>query len=41
MSIGQENQMDFLLSKEQQDIQKAARDFAVGEFPDRALEFDR
>jgi len=26
--------MDFALSKEQQDIQKAAREFAVGEFRD-------
>ncbi len=33
--------MDFLLSKEQKDIQKAAREFALGEFPDRAQEFDR
>jgi alkylation response protein AidB-like acyl-CoA dehydrogenase len=33
--------MDFNLSKEQQDIQKAAREFAQGEFPDLALEFDR
>jgi len=33
--------MDFSLSKEQQDIQKAAREFALGEFPDRAQEFDR
>jgi alkylation response protein AidB-like acyl-CoA dehydrogenase len=33
--------MDFTLSKEQQDIQKAARKFALGEFPQRALEFDR
>ena len=33
--------MDFNLNKEQQDIQKAAREFAEGEFPDRALEFDR
>lgn len=33
--------MDFELSKEQKDIQKAAREFALGEFPDRALEFDR
>ena len=33
--------MDFNLSKEQQDIQKAAREFAEGEFPDRAMEFDR
>ncbi|MCP4576268.1 MAG: acyl-CoA/acyl-ACP dehydrogenase [Deltaproteobacteria bacterium] len=33
--------MDFILSKEQQDIVKAARKFAHGEFPERALEFDR
>jgi alkylation response protein AidB-like acyl-CoA dehydrogenase len=33
--------MDFTLSKEQQDIQKAAREFAMGEFPDKAQEFDR
>ncbi len=33
--------MDFTLTKEQQDIVKAARRFARGEFPDRALEFDR
>ena len=33
--------MDFTLSKEQQDIVKAAREFANGEFPDRAQEFDR
>jgi len=33
--------MDFTLNKEQQDIVKAARKFARGEFPDRALEFDR
>jgi alkylation response protein AidB-like acyl-CoA dehydrogenase len=33
--------MDFSLSKEQQDIVKAARSFAVKEFPDRAREFDR
>ena len=33
--------MDFNLSKEQRDIQKAAREFAQGEFPDRAQEFDR
>lgn len=33
--------MDFTLSKEQQDIQKAARKFALGEFPQRAQEFDR
>lgn len=33
--------MDFTLTKEQQDIIKAAREFASGEFPDRAQEFDR
>jgi alkylation response protein AidB-like acyl-CoA dehydrogenase len=33
--------MDFSLSKEQQDIVKAARKFALGEFPGRAVEFDR
>jgi alkylation response protein AidB-like acyl-CoA dehydrogenase len=33
--------MDFSLTKEQQDIQKAAREFALGEFPERAQEFDR
>ena len=33
--------MDFELSKEQQDIKQAAREFALGEFPDRAQEFDR
>jgi len=33
--------MDFTLSKEQRDIVRAARKFASGEFPDRALEFDR
>lgn len=33
--------MDFELSKEQRDIIKAAREFALGEFPDRAIEFDR
>ncbi|MEJ2725596.1 MAG: acyl-CoA/acyl-ACP dehydrogenase [Deltaproteobacteria bacterium] len=33
--------MDFSLSKEQRDIVSAAREFALGEFPDRALEFDR
>ena len=32
--------MDYDLTKEQQYIQKAAREFAVGEFPDVALEFD-
>ncbi len=33
--------MDFRLSKEQEDIKLAAREFALGEFPDRAQEFDR
>jgi alkylation response protein AidB-like acyl-CoA dehydrogenase len=33
--------MDFSLTKEQQDIIKAAREFALGEFSDRAQEFDR
>jgi len=33
--------VDFKLSKEQQDIIRAAREFASKEFPDRALEFDR
>jgi alkylation response protein AidB-like acyl-CoA dehydrogenase len=33
--------MDFELTKEQRDIVKAAREFALGEFPDRAAEFDR
>jgi len=33
--------VDFTLSKEQRDIVRAARKFASGEFPDRALEFDR
>jgi alkylation response protein AidB-like acyl-CoA dehydrogenase len=33
--------MDFTLTKEQKDIQKAAREFALGEFPERAQEFDR
>jgi alkylation response protein AidB-like acyl-CoA dehydrogenase len=33
--------MDFELSKEQKDIVMAAREFAEGEFPDRAEEFDR
>ncbi len=33
--------MDFNLTKEQRDIQRAAREFAEGEFPDRAEEFDR
>jgi alkylation response protein AidB-like acyl-CoA dehydrogenase len=34
--------MDFTLTKEQRDIQKAAREFALGEFlPEKAIEFDR
>jgi alkylation response protein AidB-like acyl-CoA dehydrogenase len=33
--------MDFELSNEQKDIQKAAREFAEGEFPDIALEYDQ
>jgi acyl-CoA dehydrogenase len=33
--------MDFTLTKEQQDIMRAAREFALGEFPERAQEFDR
>ncbi len=34
--------MDFTLSKEQRDIQKASREFALGEFlPEKAQEFDR
>ena len=33
--------MDFSLTKEQEDIQNAAREFAEGEFPERAQEFDR
>lgn len=33
--------MDFALSKEQQDIVRAAREFAEGEFSDVAQEFDR
>ena len=33
--------MDFTLTKEQEDIRKAAKEFALGEFPDRAMEFDR
>jgi len=33
--------MDFRLNKEQRDIVRAAKKFALGEFPDRALEFDR
>lgn len=33
--------MDFNLTKEQEDIAKAAREFALGEFPERAQEFDR
>lgn len=33
--------MDFELSNEQKDIVNAAKEFALGEFPDRAQEFDR
>ncbi|RLB42045.1 MAG: acyl-CoA dehydrogenase [Deltaproteobacteria bacterium] len=33
--------MDFNLSKEQRDIVRAAKEFARGEFPDKAQEFDR
>jgi alkylation response protein AidB-like acyl-CoA dehydrogenase len=33
--------MDFELSDEQKDIKNAAKEFALGEFPDRAQEFDR
>jgi alkylation response protein AidB-like acyl-CoA dehydrogenase len=33
--------MDFSLTKEQQDVVKAAREFALGEFRDRAQEMDR
>jgi len=33
--------MDFKLTKEHKDIIRAAREFAVGEFTDRAQEFDR
>lgn len=33
--------MDFTLTEEQQDIIRAAMEFAQGEFPDRAQEFDR
>lgn len=33
--------MDFELTNEQKDIVKAAKEFAEGEFPDRAEEFDR
>ena len=33
--------MDFTLTKEQRDIQKAAREFALGEFlPEKAQEFE-
>ena len=32
--------MDFTLSKEQKQIIKAARKFAMAEFPQRAVEFD-
>ena len=40
-TIDHRGKMEFRLSKEQRDITKAARKFAQGEFPDRALEFDR
>lgn len=33
--------MDFELTKEQRDVVMAAREFALGEFPERAQEFDR
>ncbi|MBW2063440.1 MAG: acyl-CoA dehydrogenase family protein [Deltaproteobacteria bacterium] len=33
--------MDFTLTKEQKDIARAAREFALGEFRERAQEFDR
>jgi alkylation response protein AidB-like acyl-CoA dehydrogenase len=33
--------VDFTLNEEQKDIVSAAREFALGEFPERALEFDR
>jgi alkylation response protein AidB-like acyl-CoA dehydrogenase len=33
--------MDFTLNKEQKQIRKAAREFAMAEFPHRAMEFDR
>ncbi len=33
--------MDFDLSKEQRDIVRAAKEFAEGEFPEHAVEFDR
>jgi alkylation response protein AidB-like acyl-CoA dehydrogenase len=33
--------MDFELTREQKDIVRAAREFAEGEFPERAEEFDR
>jgi alkylation response protein AidB-like acyl-CoA dehydrogenase len=33
--------MEFSLTKEQMDIQKAAKEFALGEFMERAQEFDR
>jgi alkylation response protein AidB-like acyl-CoA dehydrogenase len=33
--------MDFTLNKEQKQIRKAAREFAMAEFPQRAMEFDR
>jgi alkylation response protein AidB-like acyl-CoA dehydrogenase len=41
ITIKEEEKMDFELSKEQKDIVKAAKEFAEGEFPDRAEEFDR
>jgi len=33
--------MDFSLTQEQKDVVTAAREFALGEFPERAQEFDR
>lgn len=33
--------MDFNLNREQREIARAAREFALGEFPDVAVEFDR
>ncbi|MBW1919453.1 MAG: hypothetical protein DRH11_12240 [Deltaproteobacteria bacterium] len=33
--------MDFSLTQEQEDVVTAAREFALGEFPERAQEFDR
>ena len=32
----EKQEMDFTLSKEQDDVKNAAREFALGEFPDRA-----